>query len=664
MSGYGRGGGPRKPNRVLRVPPEMRPRHILVDLQRVASQEWKAETNAEIVPVFEMGRLVQFNLYGSAANLDAAVKLVNKWLEAALTKTAPSTAWAKMKAFDPNEWQFDTVRSLENNRKQKFKEPIPKDQVGLIPFRRLVDWPTELLELDPKVTPRDAFGNKLEVLDQIRTEEEVYITLLPNHAALWQVELQGYELARIDAAEMRYVNLIQKVYQKSISGDDNAITNIILDETEGLQVALTVADDWWPSRVIKVVPRLIYSPVMNEPGSFRKDGLHHAQIRVIREAIRRSLEKVRFEKGSYEFSIRFGCLALKGLPEEEMGKAYPLTSFRKATDSGSAVECHVTKWLQPSDLGEQMQDRLMNADHVLEPVKSVEGFFGYTPATLKDTKPTYRGTFVLHDPDKSHIHRSSTAPRNPGRPTPPPGSNAMQQQKPLELNLIVVQIDWTEDEDGMYEKMAPRFFKLKTGQSGAMAHMDINLLELGESKAWSFTLESMIPVRKLTLSPVIVGFADSVKMKPGYKPESNEPFATYNRTPSVKFQFFRLDRVYTFGICKTLYRVEAKAMWYPGQTIPCWGLVIRHTEWGMHLSPLEKLSPGNGANFGSDSIKTFIPDGGVSSSHALDDTELEDQLEQIQLENTSLDDGMVILIEKLLQLSEIVKGDNNHQDEV
>jgi hypothetical protein len=177
MLGYGI--CPKKaPNRIVTVPLEMRPRQILVDLQRLASQEWEPETKVKIVPVLQMGRLKQFELYGPAANLDGAVKVINKWLESANKKAPPSLAWSKTKAFDFNDWYYEEVKNMELVRKEAFKKPIPEGEMGNIPHRILIDWPDKLLELEPKVTPRDAFGNKLEALDQLRMEEEVYISLI------------------------------------------------------------------------------------------------------------------------------------------------------------------------------------------------------------------------------------------------------------------------------------------------------------------------------------------------------------------------------------------------------------------------------------------------------------------------------------------------------
>jgi hypothetical protein len=46
--------------------------------------------------------------------------------------------------------------------------------------------------------------------------------------------------------------------------------------------------------------------------------------------------------------------------------------------------------------------------------------------------------------------------------------------------MFVVQVDWTDDEEGRYEKGTPRFYRLEPGKGGPKKNMDVNLLELGE----------------------------------------------------------------------------------------------------------------------------------------------------------------------------------------
>jgi hypothetical protein len=219
--------------------------------------------------------------------------------------------------------------------------------------------------------------------------------------------------------------------------------------------------------------------------------------------------------------------------------------------------------------------------------------------------------------------------------------------------LIVVQVEWTEDEEGEYEKMSPRFYRLKQGKTGSITHMDIKLLELGDSRGWNFSLESMSVVSKSTVSPAVVAFANSVKMMRGYSLGSNELFAQWPRTPSVNIYNGRMEQVYTFGLKDTGYRVEAAKMWYPGVSMPCWGLAVHHREWELHLGELERLPPGRGAEW-NDVVKTFFPDNGCSLTSAPKDKhgELLD-LSELGISN---EHGVRLLVTKLVELSNLVNG--------
>lgn len=122
-------------------------------------------------------------------------------------------------------------------------------------------------------------------------------------------------------------------------------------------------------------------------------------------------------------------------------------------------------------LGSQLYQRLIAANEILEPTKSA-GYWGTMPTSLKDTRPCLRGTWVFKDPNVMKL--------NLGRPRP--------VQQPLQTtaatsdpsSLFVVQIDWTDDGEDSYDKTETRFYKLDPGRNGPRAHMDINLLELGE----------------------------------------------------------------------------------------------------------------------------------------------------------------------------------------
>lgn len=188
---------------------------------------------------------------------------------------------------------------------------------------------------------------------------------------------------------------------------------------------------------------------------------------------------------------------------------------------------------------------------------------------------------------------------------------------------------------------------------------------MNRAKAWHFGLESMVALPRSAVSPAVVSFANQIKLEPKYAKDptysSHEKFARATQSLSVKEQFSKLDKIYTFGIKKTGYRVEATKIWYENKK-PCWGIVVRHRDWGMHLGELERLAPGHGADWG-DTIKTFLPDNGFTSTSPGEDKEDQDDLPDIK--NLSVNGqkiqlprrGIRLLIAKLMQLSQVINSD-------
>jgi hypothetical protein len=121
----------------------------------------------------------------------------------------------------------------------------------------------------------------------------------------------------------------------------------------------------------------------------------------------------------------------------------------------------------------------MSRTDILEPTKSAL-YFGCMPTSLKETRPTFRGTWVFRDPD-SVITQPRAPPRHSGRPVPRESmSGKTENVCPAPTCLFVVVIEWTDDETGMYEKDTPRFYKLEAGRLGPNKNMDVSLLELEE----------------------------------------------------------------------------------------------------------------------------------------------------------------------------------------
>lgn len=130
----------------------------------------------------------------------------------------------------------------------------------------------------------------------------------------------------------------------------------------------------------------------------------------------------------------------------------------------------------------------------------------------------------------------------------------------------------------------------------------------------------MATIPRSTVPPVLNSFAQRTVLKQSFDINSTQSFVVWNPSPSVKNLLLngRLDKVYSFGVPDTCYKVELMAMWYPGQSSPCWGLAVRHTEWATHLAELERLQTGHQATWG-DVLETFLPDYGGSSSKVEDD---------------------------------------------
>ncbi|KAI4616063.1 hypothetical protein J4E83_006733 [Alternaria metachromatica] len=554
-----------KPKRFIPVPPEYRRLTHTTERELIVN-EIKINTGCDVIPKWDAGYITQFAIAGQGAGLEKAVRYINHWISNAHIKSKDSSSWAKTPAFDHNKWYYDSIEERERQRKDEFKGKAPEVSKGEMPLASIiVCWPEDLL--NEGVTPRDVFNNKLEALNAIRTQNEV----------------------------------------------------------------------------------------------FRNEIMHFTQLSKIQHSFQLALEAVRHTKGAYDMAIRLGCLALSSrhIKEDKIGQKFGKEIFLKSINGPVTVE--IKKWLADDALGSQILGALCTANEFLEPTKS-SAYFGYTPKSLQGTRPMFRGTWVFTDPSSIVAPpREPVAVRHAGRPKAPPQAPASTTTPSVapQSELIVVQVDWTDDEEGLYEKTTTRYYKIDQGRKTPKKNMDINLLELGESRGWHFALESLIPVAAKSISPVITGFADRVKMRPNHDYRSTESFAEWDQTPTVKkhLRNGRLETIYSFGIKQTCYKVEATCMWYPGQRLPVWGLCVRHSEWATHLAELERLPVGRKADWGH-TVATFLPDDGQSCySSAVED-------EDFVMRNLDLGpgveapprDGIRILMDKLLQLSAIVSS--------
>lgn len=209
-----------------------------------------------------------------------------------------------------------------------------------------MNWPEYLSS--ESIAPRDAFGNKLEALDPIRMQDEVFITLLPVQDGIWTIEILGLDIMNVEAAENHFRTMVEKVRTESC--DAQHTLNMILDDREGINVVLEEAETWWPNHNDRIVPRLVSHDMMDEPGSFRHESLHFRRLLKLQDSFQLALESIRQKKGAYNLAIRLGCVAMssKHVKNDKVGYVSHKESFLKEVNG--MIELDVKNWYVKTSL--------------------------------------------------------------------------------------------------------------------------------------------------------------------------------------------------------------------------------------------------------------------------------------------------------------------------
>lgn len=89
---------------------------------------WKLKTGCDVLAYGDKrnNTITRFEVFGTGVKAEQAVSEVKDWICTASTKTPASTAWAKVKAYDPVKYGFDTLRDLDVQRREMFKGPVPE----------------------------------------------------------------------------------------------------------------------------------------------------------------------------------------------------------------------------------------------------------------------------------------------------------------------------------------------------------------------------------------------------------------------------------------------------------------------------------------------------------------------------------------------------------
>ncbi|KAL5465953.1 hypothetical protein PMIN06_000295 [Paraphaeosphaeria minitans] len=603
----------RTPNRVIRVPAEYRRETKDSERTRIL-MTWENETGCRIVPqaLSEEGTgrsvIVKFELFGTTEKVDKAIQKIEEWIQYAITKNSETTRWVKLPAHNPKEWYQKHMERDQEERRKKFLREMGEDEAMTYKSLITVDWPQDLR--DSELTMKDAFGAGLAKLDAIRMEDEVYIKA----AGLNHLEIRGSDIRNARSAEHHLKVLFEKVRLALNKG--TYPTYMILDAREGTKesVVYEKAESWWPDHTTHPIsPRLLRCAITSsEPDDYWQD-LQLAQHYELQTEIQRALDIARYEQGTHDLSIRLGCLAMKQ-PISDAGGKPDLEKFLSGVTAQKESDFVVKHWLFDNKGGEELLGRLIAANHLLglADADGPESWF-----------PILRGTWVFKDPNAS---QSTSSP-------------------------YVVQSLWMVDEDGLYEKRTEhtKFYRLEAGRIAPKENIDIKLLELGESKGWQFSLTSMIPLKTTLVPTAIRHFADETQIKPKYDTGSKQAFLEFPHGLSLGLLTGRLDKIYTFSIKKTGYKVNATSMWYPGANISCWGLNVYHSDWRSLLATTEQLRQGEHGVW-VNTVATFLPNDGLFC----DPNEPEQPPKLDHTGKPRPGDGIRLLTTKLMELSQVI----------
>lgn len=87
------------------------------------------ETGCIVVAHWEQRSIKRFDVFGGS-NCSNAVAAINKWIARANEKSTDAAAWAKMPAFNHDEWYQEILQQEEEEHSERFLGPVPAVQEG------------------------------------------------------------------------------------------------------------------------------------------------------------------------------------------------------------------------------------------------------------------------------------------------------------------------------------------------------------------------------------------------------------------------------------------------------------------------------------------------------------------------------------------------------
>lgn len=165
----------------------------------------------------------------------------------------------------------------------------------------------------------------------------------------------------------------------------------------------------------------------------------------------------------------------------------------------------------------------------------------------------------------------------------------------------------------------------------------------------------MEPVGEKDVPAVVSSFANRVRHHPEHMTAPKHPFAQFYTPSFPQGSLLRLDKIYTFGLGDSGYKLDWMCMWYPSNLAePCWGLSAYHEDWQAHLAKVEVLSLAECADWG-DTVSSFLPENGSFVGGTATAQPTSDELPQVDMDSHQQPrDGILILLKKIEELSKLL----------
>lgn len=117
----------RKASRVVIIPPEYRRDTYRTEANNLVN-DIKTSCSCDVNPIWDQTdrKIRRFELYGAGQSIESATRYLNNWIPRSGHRSKHSAMWAKMSAFNWDDWYVQKVGEMDTARRQMFKGPAPE----------------------------------------------------------------------------------------------------------------------------------------------------------------------------------------------------------------------------------------------------------------------------------------------------------------------------------------------------------------------------------------------------------------------------------------------------------------------------------------------------------------------------------------------------------